>query len=440
MNPEELIDQGLKIPNIKRDLRTSIVSLVNAGFCPEFWIDRERRDEFLNNPDLSDVDLDYDAIEKIKKIMLSKDGTNIERLAALQFKDFTQLKHWENSIMSAYDKSRVISRAVSLTKQYVEEFQKTKRDKEALSGKMAEVINDIQEKIKIKRGKRGFLNRLEMKLRTRLLPDTRWAGVNRPSLRLYFQLDNLWINIMDKDNSANGFKVPYGHVDKDGKADKITISITISFRKIANYLIRLSREAGVARMLGANTEYILSRSGCCSSNGIAYGKHPQHTWARTLFPYLSGQGQSSSVCFGSLDSSLWNLLYSLDIKGFSMMLKTWATNFTFGLTHPYHSISTLYRGVPKEFGELGLRIGNDVHACETKWANGYRWTEEENRRKGILSFPIDAKNEADHCDKIECQLRSTNKNTSQSNPCRVYSAWNRIRENTKKNIKVIERK
>ena len=426
MNIEKLIDGSLNLTSIKRDLRNSLSALVVAGIQPNDLETHELREKFLKSPKLP-KDFENDAIEKSKDVIRARYHMN--DLSKMTFRNIKESQCWESEMYGIFNKIQGFNNGITLITQQLQEIRDAEKDRTVFIHKMGELISDIRKNCRIKRGKRGFLDRLEMTYRQRLLAEGAYYSYNRPVLRFYFQLDNIWLNVMSRDDKEPGYKIPYGRVDKDGKANKITVVFTINFRKIANYLIRRSRDTGINSLKLCTMRQVLSRSGCCSVHGIVYAKHPIHAWSRLNFPFISGTSQSAGVCFGTYEHDIWTLFHSMNIEGLAMTLRTWASYYTYGDTNPFSNISDLYRGIPKAFGSIGMRIGTDVNACRSTWANAYR-----DRRD--FANPIDAREQANKCDEIECQLRNPN-----SNPCRLYREWNRIRENTKQSMaKANERK
>ena len=427
MNIENIVDQSLKIPAMLRDIRVALSGLQSAGYVPDFWRDVDLRNEFMGDPVLYDH-FDTGLIEKVKETLTKVN--NFDHLSKMQFNTIAELKHWEQCIYRAYEKLHLLNNQGQVVRSNIKSYTNATRDRGLLISGMNRVIEEIKDKVKIKRGKRGFLDRLDMKYRYRLMPESKWQsnfGSNdrRPALRLYFQIKNIWIDVMDRSqNEEMSYIIPYGSVDKEGKADGITVMFTIHFRKIARQLIAYMNAGQERRVRNISAENVLRSSGGVGSTGLVYGKHPKYRWGSINFPYIGSGGRGAQPCFGTLESNIWKSVFELDIKSLSMLLRTWATQYTYGATHPFQSISNLYRGIPKAYGELGKKIGTDTRVCESTWTDAYVW------QNGGATRRVDAKREADTCDKIECQLRPSESN---SNPCEQYRHWDRIRENIKGN-------
>tara|TARA_Y100001963_G_scaffold160235_1_gene269341 strand:- start:17350 stop:18939 length:1590 start_codon:yes stop_codon:yes gene_type:complete len=103
-----------------------------------------------------------------------------------------------------------------------------------------------------------------------------------------------------------------------------------------------------------------------------------------LHPYVQRHGNSynaGNICFGSLQTSLYNLLLNRNFSTFKDVLHQWAQNFHMRDTGPLNGINQATIGFNKKWvgTSIGDRMNVDFNVCQRIYDNNYKESPEEMR-------------------------------------------------------------
>jgi hypothetical protein len=85
---------------------------------------------------------------------------------------------------------------------------------------------------------------------------------------------------------------------------------------------------------------------------------------RILFPFIEGHGGAGRApCFGTMDSMIYQAMYRLDWVTLASLLRSWVSNFNVSDTNPFTQPSLMHAGIPREYGELAIYVGQDTRYC-----------------------------------------------------------------------------
>lgn len=250
---------------------------------------------------------------------------------------------------------------------------------------MKDVVDNIEGKIRLSKGDRETIKKLGIDFRYRIL------GKNWSTLRvcLYFTIHDIIMDVKTKGDTREGFSVHY--------PSPVVLMAIISFDSLAaavrvfvrdySYDLDKATKDGKEKTLTfeqlfsiTNPVYYSARAKAINSKGC-----------QVKFPFVEGWGTyRGSPCFGQLDRDIRGATKKLSLVSMASLLRQWVSNFVWGETNPYSNVTHMYPGIPPEYGELGIEMGQDTTFCRRIW--------------------IDTS--AD-CDKIKCILREGEFKTTQ---------------------------
>ena len=264
-------------------------------------------------------------------------------------------------------------------------------------------LDELHKKIALSPKDRKFLKRLNIDYRFRI------SGTDNTSskkIACIFTIKNIRLNVFREsrvgtDNDLS-YEIPYGPIDSDGNAGEIKLTITYDLYEILKSINAYADTSeGYERAEFNRTSLLYTVANPFRIRATTYVESEKGK--PIYFPFLERWGHSTQApCFGNYDSDIYKAIHDMSFIRLGTLLRTWVSQYSVGITSPYHQPGRMHAGIPKEWGPLAIEVGQDTRNC----------------RRVFIDKSSD-------CDKYNCFLREPVGDNSYS-ACSEYSGMKRV--------------